>query len=68
MTFTSYNDASVGGATNNNPDTSPYAGDWGGIVFRNYDEANASQQVDFPVDGTLAGAQWRAGASPALGR
>ena len=40
VTFTSYNDASIGGATNNNPDTSPFAGDWGGIVFRNYDETN----------------------------
>jgi large repetitive protein len=39
VTFTSYNDASVGGATNGNPDTTPHAGDWGGIVFRNYDQA-----------------------------
>ncbi len=39
VTFTSYNDASIGGATNNNPDTNPHAGDWGGIVFRNYDQA-----------------------------
>ncbi len=29
----------IGGATNNNPDTNPFAGDWGGIVFRNYDQA-----------------------------
>ncbi len=55
VTFTSYNDASIGGATNNNPDTSPFAGDWGGIVFRNYDETNAAQRVDFPVDGILVG-------------
>ena len=41
----------IGGATNNNPDTNPFAGDWGGIVFRNYDEAALSQQVSFPVDG-----------------
>ena len=34
----------VGGATNNNPDTTPHPGDWGGIVFRNYDHAIASQQ------------------------
>ena len=55
VTFTSYNDASVGGATNNNPDTHPFAGDWGGLVFRNYDETNAAQRVQFPVDGTLVG-------------
>jgi len=55
VNFTSYNDASIGGATNNNPDTTPHAGDWGGIVFRSYDEAIASQQVDFPVDGILVG-------------
>ena len=38
--FTSYNDAStaVGGPSNGNPDTTPHPGDWGGIVFRNYDE------------------------------
>ncbi len=54
--FTSYNDASVGGATNSNPDTTPHAGDWGGIVFRNYDETIAGQeQTNFPVDGTLVG-------------
>ncbi len=55
VTFTSYNDASIGGPTNNNPDTSPHAGDWGGIVFRSYDEAIPAQQVDFPVDGVLVG-------------
>ena len=55
VTFTSYNDASVGGATNNNPDTNPFAGDWGGIVFRNYDETIAAQRVQFPVDGILVG-------------
>ncbi len=51
--FTSYNDASLGGQTNNNPNTSPQHGDWGGIVFRSYDEAFANQQVAFPVDGVL---------------
>ena len=39
VNFTSYNDASIGGASNNNPDTTPRAGDWGGIVLRNYDQA-----------------------------
>ncbi len=55
VTFTSYNDASIGGATNNNPDTNPFAGDWGGIIFRNYDEAIAAQRVSFPVDGIPTG-------------
>ena len=55
VTFTSYNDASIGGATNNNPDTTPHGGDWGGIVFRNYDDAITSQQQQFPVDGILVG-------------
>ena len=52
VNFTSYNDATIGGATNNNPDTTPHAGDWGGIVFRSYDQA-ATPSVTFPVDGTL---------------
>ena len=59
--FTSYNDAStlVGGPSNGNPDTTPHAGDWGGLVFRNYDEAapgNLNTNSPFPVDGTLKGA------------
>ena len=65
VTFTSYNDASIGGATNNNPDTNPFAGDWGGIVFRNYDEAIAAQRVSFPVDGILVGP---GGGASGLGR
>ena len=55
VTFTSYNDATIGGDTNNNQITTPRPGDWGGIVFRNYDDAIPSQQVDFPVDGILVG-------------
>ncbi|MDR3620298.1 MAG: S8 family serine peptidase, partial [Paludisphaera borealis] len=55
VNFTSYNDASIGGATNNNPNTNPRAGDWGGIVFRSYNESIASHQVPFPVDGILQG-------------
>src|SRR5262249_40205119 len=51
----SYNDASIGGPTNNNPNTTPHAGDWGGIVFRSYDEAIPANQVSFPVDGILVG-------------
>ncbi len=54
--FTSYNDASVGGPTNGNPDTNPHAGDWGGLVFRNYNDSILSQQLtNFPVNGTLIG-------------
>ena len=56
VNFTSYNDASIGGPTNNNPDTTPHAGDWGGIVFRSYDEAIPANQVGFPVNGILVGA------------
>jgi large repetitive protein len=56
VTFTSYNDASIGGATNNNPDTHPFAGDWGGLIFRNYNETIAAQRTSFPVDGILVGA------------
>ncbi|HZW35120.1 MAG TPA: S8 family serine peptidase, partial [Isosphaeraceae bacterium] len=52
VTFTSYNDASIGGATNGNPDTTPRGGDWGGIIFRNYDEAITAQQVSFPAEGS----------------
>ena len=38
----------VGGATNDNPDTTPHSGDWGGIVFRNYDEADHVPAAGFP--------------------
>ena len=36
------------------PTPIPHAGDWGGIVFRNYDQA-AQPTATFPVDGTLVG-------------
>ncbi|MGP0069534.1 MAG: S8 family serine peptidase, partial [Isosphaeraceae bacterium] len=65
VTFTSYNNATVGGATNGNPDRSPNSGDWGGIVFRNYDDAITAQQQQFPVDGTLVGANGAAAISGA---
>ena len=35
--------------------TTPRAGDWGGIVFRNYDQAAPAHGSEFPVDGTLPG-------------
>ncbi len=66
VTFTSYNDASTGGATNNNPDTTPLPGDWGGVVFRNYDNAVAAQHLTtFPVDGSLVGLNGAAAVSGA---
>ena len=55
VNFTSYNDASIGGPSNNNPVTTPRAGDWGGIVLRSYDEAAPGNQVQFPVDGVTQG-------------
>ncbi len=42
--FTSYNDSSVG-TTTGATGTTPRGGDWGGIVFRNYDEAANSDAV-----------------------
>ncbi len=50
--FTSYNDSTVGG-NSNNTGSAPQGSDWGGIAFRNYNE-----QVNggsFPIDGTLQG-------------
>ncbi|OJW22580.1 MAG: hypothetical protein BGO49_00940 [Planctomycetales bacterium 71-10] len=57
VNFTSYNDASIGGSTNNNPNTTPRAGDWGGIVFRSYNQraGTRAEDVTFPVDGMLKG-------------
>ncbi len=56
VTFTSVKDNSVGsnpfgpaGASN------PAGGDWGGVVFRNFDDAIAGRTDTFPVDGTLVG-------------
>ncbi len=68
VNFTSYNDATVGGATNGNPDSQPHAGDWGGVVFRNYDDSLTAQQQKFPVDGILAGTNGAAAVSGARTR
>ncbi len=58
--FTSMNDSTVGTSTGATG-TAPRGGDWGGIVFRNYDEATNSAQ--FPVDGTLQGPNGQAAVS-----
>ena len=39
VTVTSYKDSSIGGATNGDPSSTPAPGDYGGILFRNYNEA-----------------------------
>ena len=41
VTFTSYADDSVAGDTNGDgSNTTPHAGDWGGIVYRSFDQVN----------------------------
>ena len=39
VTVTSYKDSSVGGVSNGNPNSTPAPGDYGGIVFVNFDQA-----------------------------
>ena len=39
VTLTSYRDSSVGGATNGDPTSIPASGDYGGILFRNFNQA-----------------------------
>ncbi len=54
--FTSFLDDSVGGDTNgDDTDTVPTGGDWGGVVFRNFNDTinRGGLNPDFPVDGTL---------------
>ncbi|QDV37134.1 S8 family serine peptidase [Tautonia plasticadhaerens] len=57
VVFTSLLDDSFGGDTNNDGgDTTAGGGNWGGIVFRNYDDvSNGRDQLpgSFPVDGKL---------------
>ena len=54
VTFTSYADDTVGGDTNHDAsNTTPRAGDWGGIIFRNFDQQNRPQTFpgEIPVTG-----------------
>ncbi|MEW4567156.1 S8 family serine peptidase [Tautonia sp. JC769] len=57
VVITSYLDDSVGGDTNRDrANTTARGGDWGGIVFRNYDDVSngrAALAGQFPVDGKL---------------
>ncbi len=60
VNFTSYFDDTIGGDTNGDgaPGGSGFAprgGDWGGIIFRNYDQRNRTNVDPFPVDGRLQG-------------
>ena len=54
VNFTSYaNDAVAGDTNGDGSNTVPRAGDWGGIVFRNFDQSGRTDT--FPVDVTLKG-------------
>ncbi len=57
VTFTSVNDNFGNTANPNGPggDSTPLPGDWGGIIFRNFDDSIAGRTDVFPVDGTLIG-------------
>ncbi|WZO99777.1 Ig-like domain-containing protein [Isosphaeraceae bacterium EP7] len=52
VTFTSYADDTISGDTNRDGSSSaPQGGDWGGIVFRKYN--NSGRNTSFTVDGVL---------------
>jgi hypothetical protein len=54
VNFTSYaNDAIAGDTNHDGNNTTPRAGDWGGIVYRNFDQSAHSAGHTFPVDVTL---------------
>jgi len=56
VNFTSWADSSVGGKTNGvNGKSTPSPGDWGGIVFRNFDNVSGTRNLQFPIDGGLQG-------------
>jgi hypothetical protein len=54
VNFTSVNDNTVGGNTTGSQ-TNPSPGDWGGIIFRNFDNVTGGRNLTFPIDGTLQG-------------
>jgi hypothetical protein len=55
VNFTSFaNDAVAGDTNHDGTNTTPNAGDWGGIVLRNFNQAAHPTQT-FPIDGTLTG-------------
>src|SRR5207245_1695954 len=57
---------SVGGDTNGDRNnTTAQGGNWGGIVFRSFDQAVTGRTATFPVDGTLKGPNGTAAASGA---
>ncbi|MBX6312577.1 MAG: hypothetical protein IRY99_06610, partial [Isosphaeraceae bacterium] len=63
VVFTSYSDDSAGGDTNRDGSNSaPRPGDWGGLVFRNFDDQSLGRNIQFPVDGKLG----KSGADDAL--
>lgn len=56
VVFTSYADDTVSGDNNNDgSSTVPRGGDWGGIVYRNFDNVSNNRNLSFPVDGLLRG-------------
>ncbi len=58
VNFTSYKDSSIGGATNGDPSTLPVSGDYGGILFRNYDQAAPGGRSSlFPGQIPITGSQ-----------
>ena len=57
VTFTSYADDSIGGDTNHDgSNTAPRAGDWGGILFRNFDQDNRASTFpgQIPITGVAS--------------
>jgi hypothetical protein len=74
VNFTSFSDDAVGGDTNRDGapgrgGNAPSGGDWGGLVYRNYDQAGRTNLVPFPVDDRLkgpGGADARSGADDGM--
>jgi hypothetical protein len=74
VNFTSFSDDTIGGDSNGDGapgsgGNAPSGGDWGGLVFRNYDQAGRTNLVPFPVDDRLkgpGGADARSGADDGM--